>query len=387
MILSNCAHRLHGQKMFQIMAKAKDLEAKGKDILHFELGDPDFETPQAISSAVIEALENKETHYAPSTGIKDLKEAIINSTNVTKHFTPDINQLLVTAGANIQLYYAIACLVNPGEEVIVPDPGFVSYFSILHFLGINIVRVPLREENDFRLDPKDVEKAVTSKTRIIIINSPGNPTGAVMKREDISEIYTIAEYYDLFILSDEVYGKIRYDGVEQHSPSKYDQCKERVVIINSFSKSYAMPGFRLGVCIGPARVIEKMGLMLETTSSCVSPFVQRAGIAAVNGNQNSIRQMVDVLEFRRNIIVNALNLTPGISCINPKGAFYVFPNIKKTGLTSEQFTDLMLNHGVAITPGTVFGEYGEGYVRLSYTNTISKIIEAVGRMRSALETL
>lgn len=260
MRLSDSAYRLDGQEMFQILARTKELEARGKDIIHFELGDPDFDTPKSISLAVRNSLINGETHYAPSTGIKDLKEAIINSTHVTKHFTPDINQLLVTAGANIQLYYAIACLVNPGEEVIVPDPGFVSYYSILKFLGIRAVRVRLKEENEFRLNPSDVAKAVTKKTRMIIINSPSNPTGSVMTEKEIKDIYDIADRNDLMILSDEVYGKIRFDGVEQHSPSKYDFCKERVIIVNSFSKSYAMPGFRLGVCIGPSKVIEKMAL-------------------------------------------------------------------------------------------------------------------------------
>jgi aspartate aminotransferase len=387
MRLSDSASRLDGQEMFQILAKTKELEAKGQDIIHFELGDPDFDTPQNITDSIMKSISSGETHYAPSTGIKDLKEAIINSTHVTKHFTPNIDQLLVTAGANIQLYYAIACLVNPGDEVIVPDPGFVSYYSILKFLGIRAVRVRLKEENEFRLNPLDVAKAITKKTRMIIINSPSNPTGSVMTQKEIKDIYDIAEHHDLMILSDEVYGKIRFDGVEQHSPSKYDHCKDRVIIINSFSKSYAMPGFRLGVCIGPSKVINKMGLMLETTSSCVSPFIQRAGIEAVNGSQSSIDYMVSVLDTRRRILVEELNKLKDVSCLLPKGAFYVFPNIRHTGLTCGEFTDLMLKFGVSVAPGDIFGNYGEGHIRMSYTNSIKNIIKAVARMEKALESI
>lgn len=383
-MFSQVAIRLEGQKMFQILAKAKEREAKGEKIIHFELGDPDFATPQEIIKEVMLSLYKGETHYAPSTGILPLKEAIRNSTNVTKHFTPDIDQILVTAGANIQIYYALACLVNPGDEVIVPDPGFVSYYSILKMIGAKIVTVPLREENGFRLQPADVRKAITKDTKLIIINSPSNPTGAVMTEDEIAGIYEVAHSYNLYILSDEVYGKIRYDNVEQFSPSLFDQCKERVIIVNSFSKSYAMPGFRLGVCIGPQEIIEKMGLMLETTSSCVSPFIQRAGIAAVNGSQDSIKTMVNVLTERRKTMVDMLNLLPKVNCSMPQGAFYAFPNIKKTGMTSDFFADLMLQYGVAVTPGNVFGPQGEGYVRLSFTTNISEIMTGLQRMEKAL---
>lgn len=381
--ISIMACRLEGQPMFQILSKTQELERQGKTILHFELGDPDFPTPHNIKSAVEQALAYGETHYAPSTGLLELKEAVAESTLQTRHFRPDLNQLLVTAGANIQLFYAIACTVNPGEDVIVPDPGFVSYYSILKMLNINAIRIPIKEENKFRLNPEDVKKAITSKTRMIIINSPSNPTGSMMTTSEIEYLYDIAEMNDLYILSDEVYSRIRYTPV-YFSPSYYDHCKERTILVNSFSKSYAMPGFRLGVSIAPSEITEKMGLMLETTSSCVSPFIQRAGIEALKGSQDHIEAMVSELKNRRDKLVVGLNCLRGVSCIVPQGAFYVFPNITKTRFTSQEFTDKMLEAGIAVTPGTVFGEYGEGYIRMSYTTSLANIEKALEIMRETL---
>lgn len=374
--------------MFQILTLTRQLESQGKEILHFELGDPDFNTPPNIIEAVIAALKKGDTHYAPSAGLKELKEAAADVTLRSRGFRPSLDQLLVCAGANVMIFYAAACVVNPGDDVIVPDPGFVSYFSILKFLGINIIRVPLREENEFRLNPDDVRRAITPNTRMIIMNSPSNPTGAVMTEDEIKKMYEIAGEYDVYLLSDEIYARMIYEeaGTKHYSPSKYDQCKERTIIVNGFSKSYAMTGWRLGVVTGPAEVITKMGLLLETTSSCVSPFIQRAGIEALKGDQVPIFKMVDEFRKRRDALVKGLNSLPQVTCLKPKGAFYVFPNIKNTGMTSEEFTDLMLNEaGVAITPGPVFGEYGQGYVRLCYTNTVEVINRAIDKMQKALK--
>lgn len=385
--LSDAAQKLEGQKMFQILALARELEEKGKKILHFELGDPDFDTPDNITKATIKALKNGETHYAPSSGLIELKKAASDVTLKSRGFRPTLEQLLVCPGANVMIYYAAACLVNPGEEVIVPDPGFVSYFSILKFLGIKIVRVPLYEKNKFQLNPEDVKKAITDKTRMIIINSPSNPTGAVMAKNEIKKIYEIAKHYDVYLLSDEIYARMIYEeaGTKHYSPSKFDHCKERTIIVNGFSKSYAMTGWRLGVATGPEEVIAKMSLLLETTTSCVSPFIQRAGIEALRGGQEKILKMIKEFRKRRNILVEGLNSLPGVSCLNPKGAFYAFPNIKKSGLTSEEFADLMLYQaGVALTPGPIFGEYAQGYVRLSYTNSVEIINEAIKKMKKVL---
>ncbi len=386
--LSDAAHKLEGQRMFQILAKARELERQGKEILHFELGDPDFNTPGNIVDAVVKALKNGDTHYAPSSGLPELKKAATDVTVRSRGFRPEPEQLLVCPGANVMIYYAAACVVNPGEEVIVPDPGFVSYFSILKFLGIKIVRIRLHEENEFRLNPDDVQKAITPMTRMIIMNSPSNPTGAVMTEDEIKELYEIAKKNDVYLLSDEIYARMIYEdaGIKHYSPSRYDHCKERTIIVNGFSKSYAMTGWRLGVVTGPAEVISKMGLLLETTTSCVSPFIQRAGIEALKGKQEPIIKMVGEFRKRRDIIVKGLNSLPGVTCLKPQGAFYVFPNIKRTGLTSEGFAELMLSQaGVALAPGPIFGEYAEGYVRLCYANSIETINKAIERMRIVLE--
>lgn len=386
--LSDAAHRLKGQAMFQILAHVRELEKQGREILHFELGDPDFDTPEHMVEAAYSALKSGDTHYAPSSGLTDLKHISSDVTTRSRGFKPDMNQLLVCAGANVMIYYAIACAVEPGEEVIVPDPGFVSYFSIMDFLGVKPIRIPLREENKFRLDPEDVEKVITPKTRMIIINSPSNPTGAMMTRDEIKKIYEIAEKHDVYLLSDEIYARMVYDDAytKFSSPSVFDCCKERTIIVNGFSKSYAMTGWRLGVATGPASLIEKMGLLLETTSSCVSPFIQRAGIEALAGSQKKINDMVLEYRKRRDLMVKGLNELPGISCVKPDGAFYVFPNIKKIGMTSNGFTDFILKEaGVAVTPGNVFGENGEGYVRLCYVNSMSNIKKALEKIRIALE--
>ncbi|NUO09360.1 MAG: pyridoxal phosphate-dependent aminotransferase [Candidatus Brocadia sp.] len=386
--LSDAAHRLEGQRMFQILAVARELERQGKEILHFELGDPDFDTPKNIVQAAIESLKNGETHYAPSSGLLEFKKAAADVTLRSRGFKPDLDQLLVCPGANVQIYYAAACAVNPREEVIVPDPGFVSYFSILKFLGIKIVRVPLYERNEFRLNPDDVQKAITDKTRMIIMNSPSNPTGAVMTEDEVRRMYEIAKEYDVYLLSDEIYARMLYRdaNTSHHSPSKFDQCKERTIVVNGFSKSYAMTGWRLGVVTGPAELINKMGLLLETTTSCVSPFIQKAGIEALKGSQEPIINMVDEFRERRDVMVEGLNSLPGITCLRPKGAFYVFPNVTKTGLTSDEFADVMLNQaGVALAPGTIFGEYAQGYARLCYANSIENIKKAIEEMGKVLE--
>lgn len=387
--ISDAAQRLEGQKMFQILARSKELERQGKTILHFELGDPDFDTPGNIVQAACDVLKKGETHYAPSAGLFELREAAAEVTLKSRGFRPELNQLLVCPGANVMIYYAAACAVNPGEEVIVPDPGFVSYFSILKFLGIKIVRVPLFEKNEFRLNPDDVQKAVTDKTRMIIMNSPSNPTGAVMTEGEVKRMYEIAEKNDVYLLSDEIYARMVYKDANSahHSPGKFDHCKERTIIVNGFSKSYAMTGWRLGVVTGPSELISKMGLLLETTTSCVSPFIQKAGIEALKGSQGPIINMVEDFRKRRDVMVEGLNGLPGITCLKPNGAFYVFPNITGTGLTSEEFAEVMLNQaGVALAPGPIFGAYAEGYVRLCYANSIENISEAIERMRKVLTT-
>jgi aspartate aminotransferase len=387
--LSSLTEHLEGQKMFKILAKAKEMENEGKQIIHFELGDPDFDTPKNIVNAVIDSLRKGETHYAPSQGLLELRVASAEAMEKgRRNFKPDLKQILVTAGANVQIDYAIACTVNQGEEVIVPDPGFVSYFSIIKSRGAKAIRVPLHERNEFRLNPNDVKEAITDKTKMIVINSPSNPTGSVMTEEEIREIYKIAEQNDIYLLSDEIYTRMIYDDskVKFFSPSMIDKCKERTIVLNGFSKTYAMTGWRLGIVTAPEHLIEKMNLLLETSTSCVSPFIQRAGVEALKGTQEPIRRMIKEYQKRRDYIVDGLNSLQGIRCLKPNGAFYVFPNITQTEMSSQEFTDLMLDKaGVAISPGPVFGNYGEGYVRLCYVNSMENIENGIERMREVLK--
>lgn len=384
--LSEVTSRIDGQPMFKYLDRARALEAKGRHLIHMELGEPDFDTPKNVTLAAIKALTNGDTHYESSFGMLDFREAIREATERSRGFKPDLNQVLVTPGANIAIYYAIFCLVDPGYEVIVPDPGFPTYYSNIKMCGAIPVRVPLKEENEFRMNPDDIEAAITDKTRLIIINSPQNPTGSVMTTEEIKRIYEIAKKYDIYIYSDEIYARMNYDPVGFSSPSIYDHCKEHVILSNGFSKAFAMTGWRLGTVIAPPDVIERMAALLQTTSSCVSPFLQRAGIEAIKGSQEAVIQMMEEYKFRRDMLVNGLNKVKGVSCLSPGGAFYVFPNIKGTGKTSDEIVEILMNAGVVTLPGHCFGEYGEGYLRMCYANSRENIQIAIDRIQKALGT-
>jgi len=384
--LSKAAFRIDGLPMFKILDKVKKLERQGEDIIHFELGDPDFDTPKHIIDAAYSAMKEGETHYTSSMGLYDLRVAASEATLLSRGFKPSIDQILVTPGANIIIYLAIKCLVNPGDEVIFPNPGFPTYYSVIKFCEAVPVRVPLKERNEFRVSPDDIRKVIGPKTRLIIINSPNNPTGSVMTPKEIDQVYRIAEDHGAYLLSDEIYSRMMYENARFHSPSTNDTCKRTTIILNGFSKAFAMTGWRLGVAIGPEDIIEKMGLLLQTLSSCVPPFIQRAGIAAIKEDQSEINQMIDVYKKRRNVLVEGLNTLPGVSCLKSEGAFYAFPNIKKTGMTSEEFANFMLKKAkVALLPGTNFGKYGEGYVRLTYATSVDNIKEGLERMKTALE--
>ena len=386
--LSELSNRIDGQPMFKLLDKVKKLELGGKNIIHFEIGDPDFETPENISDAGINAIKNGFTHYVSSFGLTEFRHKICETTEKSRGFKPNLDQVLVTPGANIAIFYAISCVANPGEEVIVPDPGFPTYYSTIKMCNVKAVRVPLLESNKFRMNPKDIEDSITEKTRMIIINSPQNPTGSVMTNDEIKMTYEIAQKHDLYLYSDEIYARMVYKDSVFNSPSVYDKCKERTIISNGFSKAFAMTGWRLGAVIGPSNVIEKMRLLLETTSSCVPPFIQKAGIEAIEGDQTLQKNMYLEYEKRRDLIVNGINSITGLDCISPGGAFYVFVNIKKTGMTSESFCDYILeDSGVAILPGTSFGEFGEGFVRICYAVDQDEIKNALERIKKSISKL
>jgi aspartate aminotransferase len=387
--LTKAANALEGQPMFKILAKVQQLEREGKDIVHFEIGDPDFSTPKNIVRAAVDSINRGETHYTNSCGDVEFRTEICKATEHSRGFRPSLEQVLVCPGANTIIYYAVSCLVEPGDEVIVPDPGFPTYYSAIKFCGAKAVPVPLTEKNAFRMNPADVRERITGRTRLIIMNSPHNPTGSVMTPEEIAEMAELAEEKDIFILSDEIYSRMMFDDDTKFStPSKKDGCRERTIITNGFSKAFAMTGWRLGVAIGPEDVMEKMGLLLQTTNSCVSPFIQKAGLEALRGDQTDVKKMVAEYKARRDMLVGGLNRIPGITCLKPGGAIYVFPNITGTGLSSDRFAEHMLEKaGVAVTPGTSFGEHGEGYVRLCYATSRERIAEGLGRLDAAVRRL
>ena len=386
--MSKTSSQIDGQPMFKTLDKVKKLESEGKNIIHFEIGDPDFQTPQNIISAATNALNDGMTHYTSSYGLMEFREIICETTEKSRGFKPKIEQVLVTPGANISVFYAITCLVDPGYEIIVPNPGFPTYYSTIKMCNTIPVPIELKESNSFRMNPEDIEKKITDKTRLIIINSPQNPTGSVMTKDELKKTYDIAKKYDLYLYSDEIYARMMYDNTEFHSPSIYDKCNERTIISNGFSKAFAMTGWRLGALIGPETIIERMAALLETTSSCVPPFIQKAGIEAIKGDQAPVKQMYNEFKQRRDILVDGLNSIRGISCVKPSGAFYVFANIKDTNMSSEEFADYILEDvSVAILPGTDFGKFGEGYVRLCYATNQTNILEALKRIKTSLDKI
>lgn len=379
--LSRITENLLGQPMFALLAKAKGLENTGRRIIHFEIGDPDFNSPQHAVNTAKEALDAGLTHYTNSMGIIEFREAITDYVKASYGFRPKVNQVLVCP-ANAIIDFTIRCVANPGDEIIYPDPGFPTYYSAIVYNGMKPIGIQLREENGFRMDPDEVRKNITSKTKLIIINSPQNPTGAVMTEDEIKQIGKIAEENDIFLLTDEVYSKLIYK--EKHfSPSVIDRCLERTIILNSLSKLYSMSGWRLGYAIGPEKLIEKMGLLLQTIFSCLPAFTQKAGIAALTGDQEFLKTRIRELKQRRDVLSKGLNTVPDLSCLLPEGAFYVFANIRKTGLTSDEYSRrLLLDSGVCVLPGNCFGRFGEGYIRMCYaSSSLGLIEEALEKIR------
>ncbi len=386
--LSEAAERIDGQPMFKILSRIKELEREGRHIVHFEIGDPDFNTPENIVEAGKRALDEGYTHYSDSMGDYDFRRLICDNNFKSRGFVPDIDQVLVLPGANMMIYYAVRCLVNPGDEVIVQNPCFPTYLSVFNFCGVKPVFVPLREEYGFALRLEDLKRSVTEKTRLIIVNSPHNPTGAIISPKELEAIGRFAIENKIYLYCDEIYSRLNYGDIPFYSPSVLDECKEYTIVANGFSKAFAMTGWRLGTGIGPRDVMGKMGLLLQTTSSCVPSFIQRAGMEAISGSQNPVRIMVDTYKKRRDLLVRGLNSIPKISCVNPAGAFYVFPNITQTGLGSKEFAFRILEEGgVGLCAGSDFGDCGEGFVRLCYANSEEDITEGIRRIRQFVDRL
>ena len=375
--------RLHSEAAFEVLAKAKALERKGKKVLHFEIGEPDFNTPEIVKNEAKKSLDENFTHYVASQGIIELREAVCEYIEKTRNFKPTPEQVLIVPGVKPGIFYSMLALINEGDEVIYPDPGFPTYSSLVDYTNAKHVPIKLLEKNEFRMSPDDINEKITGKTRMIILNSPHNPTGSMLKKDEIKSIYEIAEDNNVYLLSDEVYSQMTYEQ-KHYSVTGYDNASERSILIDGFSKSFAMTGWRLGYAIGHEELIKKLTVFLINSVSCTNAFIQKAGITALK-DFDSVKKMVDKFRDRRNVIVKGLNGVNGFRCIMPMGAFYAFPNITGTGKTSNELADYLLEKaGIAVLPGTAFGPGGEGYLRFSYASSIENIKEAIEKMKELL---
>lgn len=371
---------------FEVLAKAKALEKQGKDVVHLEIGEPDFDTPKNIKDAATKALNSGFTHYTPSAGMPELRQAIAGYISKTRKLDVVPEEVVVTPGGKPIMFYSILALVNPGDEVMYPNPGFPIYESLINFVDAKPVPIPLKEENDFSLDPEYLKQKITKKTKMIIINSPENPTGGVLNRDDLKVIADcVADRKDVYVLADEIYSRIIYEG-KHESITQFPGMKEKTILLDGFSKTYAMTGWRLGYGIMNKELALKCAQLMTNSNSCTSTFTQLAGVEALNGPQTEPERMVAEFKKRREVIVAGLNNIKGITCKKPHGAFYVFPNITGTGMDCRKLGDhLLYNAGVAVLPGTSFGKYGEGYLRLSFANSIENIKKALDRIAKGLE--
>jgi aspartate/methionine/tyrosine aminotransferase len=379
--------RLGTESAFEVLAAARKLEAQGRNVVHLEIGEPDFATPANIVEAGIRALKDGWTHYGPSAGFPDVREAIAADISKRRGIKVTGDNVVITPGGKPIMFYAMLALVDEGDEVIYPNPGFPIYESIIAFIGARPVPIMLREENEFRLDVNELADKITDKTRLLIINSPQNPTGSVLTPADLKAIAEICAGGNIPVLADEIYNRILYDG-EHRSIWTYPGMDNLTIILDGMSKTYAMTGWRLGYGVMPADLATRVARLMTNSNSCTASFSQRALYEAICGDQSSVDVMVSEFCVRRDLVVDLLNDIDGVACLKPAGAFYVFPNVKSFGRKSKELGDYLLQTAnVAILAGTAFGAGGEGYLRLSYANSQEQIREGVRRMKSALSTL
>lgn len=373
---------------FEVLAKAKALEKEGREIIHLEIGEPDFDTPNNIKEAAVKALKDGYTHYVPASGIPELRVAIAEYLSESRGIDVDPEEVVVTPGAKPIIFFSILACVESGDEVVYPNPGFPIYESMINFVGAKPVPMQLKEENDFRTDDEDTVNKITKKTKMIILNSPENPTGGVLNKNNLEAIADqVKNRNDLFVLSDEVYCKIIYEG-RHESIASLPSMKEQTILMDGFSKTYAMTGWRLGYAAMRKDLAQKVTQLMINSNSCTCAFIQRAGIEALRGPQDETKKMVNEFKRRREVIVSGLNKIQGIKCKKPRGTFYVFPNIKDLGMDCRKLSDFLLNKaGVALLSGTAFGRYGEGYLRLSFANSVENIEKAMRRISEAVEEL
>ncbi len=373
---------------FEMLAKAKALEKQGREIIHLEIGEPDFDTPKNIRDAATKAINSGYTHYVPAAGIPTLREAIAEYISKTRHIPVNSEEVVVTPGAKPIIFFSVLACVEVDDEVMYPNPGFPIYESLIKFIGAKPVPMPLKEENDFAIDTEDTVEKISDKTKMIILNFPENPTGGVLTKENLEAIADkVKGRDDLIIVSDEMYSQMIYEG-EHRSIASLPEMKEKTVIIDGFSKTYAMTGWRLGYGIMRKNLAEKITQLMINSNSCTCAFSQMAGVEALRGPQDEARKMVEEFKQRREVIVSGLNKIEGITCKKPQATFYVFPNVKSINMDSRKLPDFLLNKaGVATLSGTAFGDYGEGYMRFSFANSILNIQKALTQIGEALQTL
>jgi aspartate aminotransferase len=372
--------RLGTETAFEVLARARALEAQGRKIVHLEIGEPDFDTPRFIRTAAARALEEGFTHYGPSAGLPEFRKAIAERWKADRAIPCDADNVVVTPGAKPIMFFTMLALLEEGDEVLYPNPGFPIYESVANFLNARAVPLHLREQNDFDLDLHELEKKVTGRTKLLVLNSPHNPTGAVLKPETVEGIAAIARKHRFHILSDEIYAGLQYEG-RHLSIASLPGMAERTIVLDGFSKTYAMTGWRLGFGIMEKQLAVYVGRLMTNSNSCTATFVQKAGHAALTGPQDEVKGMVEQFRARRDAILKGLNALPGVKCFKPRGAFYVFPNITGTGMKSGELANLLLNEaGVACLSGTAFGAHGEGYLRFSYANSLENIQIALQSM-------
>ncbi len=379
--------RLGTETAFEVLVKARALEAKGRDVVHLEIGEPDFDTPQHIIEAGKEALDQGYTHYGPSAGLPELREAIAQDIAQSRQISVTPEQVVVTPGAKPIMFYVVLALAQAGDEVIYPNPGFPIYESVIRFVGATPVPIPLREERDFSLDVEELQRLVSERTRLMIINSPQNPTGGILPRDDLQAIAELAARHGIPVLADEIYSRMIYDG-EFHSITAYDGIQELAIILDGFSKTYAMTGWRLGYGAMPEDLAAHVTRLMTNSNSCTATFVQRAALAALSGPQDPVDAMMAQFRKRRDTFIAGLNEIPGVRCAMPRGAFYAFPNMTDVSGSSQEVADYLLQEGgVACLAGRDFGVHGEGYVRFSYANSLDNLHKALERIADCVAKL
>jgi len=378
------AKRMRGlgtELSFEMLVRARALEAKGRDIIHLEIGEPDFDTPDNVVAAGVKALESGWTHYGPSAGLPELREAVARYVGHTRGVEVCPEEVVIVPGGKPIIFFVALALLEPGDEVLYPSPGYPIYESMIDFLGAKPVPIHVREEHEFRLDIDEFSESITDRTKLIILNSPHNPTGGVLDEGDVRDIAEAIGERNILVLSDEIYSRLIFES-RHFSLMSIPEFRDRTILLDGFSKAYAMTGWRLGYGVMRADLAAQVARLMTNSNSCTASFTQIAGVEALVGDQSSVEHMLDEFRIRRNVMVAGLNQIKGFRCTQPRGAFYAFPNICDTGWRSDDLADVLLEEaGVACLPGTAFGKFGEGYLRFSVANSIENIEQALARIR------